>query len=66
MIEELEQEIKANKKVWGVYVAYQLLQEYTKEYNLSGMLTTLEDIILKELGYYEDFESHKLKKMRKR
>lgn len=66
MIEELEQEIKTNKKIWSVYVAYQLLQEYATEYNLSGILTTLEDIILEELEYYEDFETHKIKKMRKR
>ena len=66
MIEELEQEIKTNKKIWSVYVAYQLLQEYAKEYNLNSMLTTLEDIIIKELRYYEDFETHKIKKMRKR
>jgi len=65
MIEKLEEEIKKDKKVWAVYVAYQLLQEYAKEYNLTNLMTTLEDIILNELGYYEDFESHTYKKVRK-
>lgn len=66
MIEELDQEIRKNKKIWTIYVAYQLLQEYAAEYNLSNVLMTLEDVILNELGYYEDFESHKLKKLKEK
>lgn len=66
MIEKIEDEIKQNKDLIKIYIAYKLLKECDNKYNLTYINMCLEDIVLNDLGYYEDFESHKLKKLKER
>ncbi len=66
MIEKVKDEIKGNKDLMRIYIAYKLLKECDSKYNLSYLNMCLEDIVLNDLGYYEDFESHKLKKLKEK
>lgn len=64
--ENIIEEIKQNSYLVKLYKALTLLEEVDKEHNLLLVRMRLEEAILDELGYAEDFNTHELIKIKRR